>query len=94
EGTGEMNSSGVGFGGKFVDYKLKFGDLARMVYGKIPNVTDKLSVRSTSVLVRIMDPSKDLNSYGLGNVDWKERIEGLKLKHDKNMMQMANKYGG
>lgn len=41
-----------------------------------------------------MDPSKDLNSYGLGNVDWKERVEGWKLKQDKNMMQMANKYGG
>lgn len=25
-----------------------------------------------------MDPSKDLNSYGLGNVDWKERVEGWK----------------
>ncbi|KAL0330621.1 UNVERIFIED_CONTAM: Cellulose synthase A catalytic subunit [UDP-forming] [Sesamum angustifolium] len=25
------------------------------------------------VPVRIVDPSKDLNSYGLGNVDWKER---------------------
>ncbi|GJT12033.1 cellulose synthase A catalytic subunit 1 [UDP-forming], partial [Tanacetum coccineum] len=46
------------------------------------------------VPVRIVDPSKDLNSYGLGDVDWKERVEGWKLKQDKNMMQMANKYGG
>ncbi|PWA83406.1 cellulose synthase [Artemisia annua] len=46
------------------------------------------------VPVRIVDPSKDLNSYGLGNVDWKERVEGWKLKQDKNIMQMANKYGG
>ena len=39
-----------------------------------------------SVPVRIVDPSKDLNSYGLGNVDWKERVEGWKLKQDKNVM--------
>ncbi|MCL7046385.1 hypothetical protein MKW94_000972 [Papaver nudicaule] len=43
------------------------------------------------VQVRIVDPSKDLNSYGLGNVDWKERVEGWKLKQEKNM-QMTNKY--
>jgi len=45
-----------------------------------------------TVHVRIVDPSKDLNSYGLGNVDWKERVEGWKLKQDKNMMQMTNRY--
>lgn len=39
-----------------------------------------------------MDPSKDLNSYGLGNVDWKERVEGWKLKQEKNMMQMTSRY--
>lgn len=39
-----------------------------------------------------MDPSKDLNSYGLGNVDWKERVEGWKIKQEKNMMHMANRY--
>ncbi|KAM7493032.1 hypothetical protein LguiB_027641 [Lonicera macranthoides] len=44
------------------------------------------------VPVRIVDPSKDLNSYGLGNVDWKERVEGWKIKQDKNMMQMTNRY--
>ncbi|KAM7256330.1 hypothetical protein ACFE04_012071 [Oxalis oulophora] len=42
------------------------------------------------VPVRIVDPSRDLGSYGLGNVDWKERVEGWKLKQDKNMMQMTN----
>lgn len=46
------------------------------------------------VPVRIVDPSKDLNSYGLGNVDWKERVEGWKIKQEKNMMQMTNRYGG
>ncbi|PKI77680.1 hypothetical protein CRG98_001910, partial [Punica granatum] len=44
------------------------------------------------VPVRIVDPSKDLNSYGLGNVDWKERVEGWKLKQDKNIMHMVNRY--
>ena len=42
--------------------------------------------------MRIVDPSKDLNSYGLGNVDWKERVEGWKLKQDKNMTQMTSRY--
>lgn len=46
------------------------------------------------VPVRIVDPSKDLNAYGLGNVDWKERVEGWKLKQEKNIMQMNNRYGG
>ncbi|XP_020213695.1 cellulose synthase A catalytic subunit 1 [UDP-forming] [Cajanus cajan] len=44
------------------------------------------------VPVRIVDPSKDLNSYGLGNVDWKERVEGWKLKQEKNMVQMTGRY--
>ncbi|XP_019085136.1 PREDICTED: probable cellulose synthase A catalytic subunit 10 [UDP-forming] [Camelina sativa] len=44
------------------------------------------------VPVRILHPSKDLNSYGLGNVDWKERIEGWKMKQEKNMLQMTGKY--
>ncbi|KAF2303860.1 hypothetical protein GH714_023914 [Hevea brasiliensis] len=44
------------------------------------------------VPVRIVDPTKDLHTYGLGNVDWKERVEGWKLKQEKNMMQMTNRY--
>ncbi|KAI3958218.1 hypothetical protein MKW92_030144 [Papaver armeniacum] len=47
---------------------------------------------SRPVPVRIVDPSKDLNSYGLGNVDWKERVEGWKLKQEKSMTQMTNRY--
>uniref|UniRef100_A0A251VTU7 Cellulose synthase n=1 Tax=Helianthus annuus TaxID=4232 RepID=A0A251VTU7_HELAN len=43
------------------------------------------------VPVRIV---KDLNSYGLGNVDWKERVEGWKLKQEKNINQMTNRYSG
>lgn len=45
-----------------------------------------------AVPVRIVDPSKDLNSYGLGSVDWKERVEGWKLKQEKNIMHMPNRY--
>nr|APU87550.1 CesA1 [Plantago cunninghamii] len=45
------------------------------------------------VPVRIVDPSKDLNSYGLGNVDWKERVEGWKLKQDKGMGMPPSRYG-
>ncbi|KAL9233881.1 hypothetical protein vseg_008817 [Gypsophila vaccaria] len=43
------------------------------------------------VPVRIVDPSKDLNSYGLGSVDWKERVESWKLRQEKNM-HTANRY--
>ena len=42
--------------------------------------------------MRIVDPSKDLNSYGLGSVDWKERVESWKLKQEKNITHMANRY--
>lgn len=53
---------------------------------------DHVFYKMITVPVRIVDPSKDLNSYGLGSVDWKERVEGWKLKQEKNMMQMTNKY--
>ena len=45
-----------------------------------------------TVPVRIVDPSKDLNSYGLGSVDWKERVESWKLKQEKNMPHLATRY--
>ena len=44
-----------------------------------------------SVPVRIVDPSKDLNSYGVGSVDWKERVESWRVKQEKNMIQV-NRY--
>ncbi|OAY82951.1 putative cellulose synthase A catalytic subunit 1 (UDP-forming) [Ananas comosus] len=74
----------------------------QQISGEIPGASpDRHSIRSPSsgyidpsmpVPVRIVDPSKDLNSYGLNSVDWKERVEGWKLKQDKNMMQMTHKY--
>jgi hypothetical protein len=45
-----------------------------------------------SVPVRIVDPSKDLNSYGVGSVDWKERVESWRVKQEKNIIQVTHKY--
>jgi hypothetical protein len=45
-----------------------------------------------SVPVRIVDPTKDLNSYGLNTVDWKEIVESWRVKRDKSMLQVTNKY--
>uniref|UniRef100_A0A6N2L0N6 Cellulose synthase n=1 Tax=Salix viminalis TaxID=40686 RepID=A0A6N2L0N6_SALVM len=44
------------------------------------------------VPVRIVDPSKDLNSYGLGNVDWKGRIDRWKLNQENIVMHLTNRY--
>ncbi|KAJ6697869.1 CELLULOSE SYNTHASE [Salix purpurea] len=44
------------------------------------------------VPVRIVDPSKDLNSYGLGNVDWKGRIDRWKLNQENIVMHSTNRY--
>eukprot|EP01018_Ginkgo_biloba_P008392 Gb_25795 [translate_table: standard] len=42
------------------------------------------------VQVRVVDPAKDLNSYGFGNIAWKERLESWKMKQEKNTLQVAN----
>nr|AMQ81243.1 cellulose synthase catalytic subunit 3 [Miscanthus x giganteus] len=70
--------------------------------GDIPDASpDRHSIRSPTpsyvdpsipVPVRIVDPSKDLNSYGVGSVDWKERVESWKVRQDKNMIQVTHKY--
>ncbi|KAL6848097.1 hypothetical protein ACP4OV_022225 [Aristida adscensionis] len=70
--------------------------------GDIPDASpDRHSIRSPTpsyvdpsipVPVRIVDPSKDLNAYGVGSVDWKERVESWRVKQDKNMIQVTNKY--
>ncbi|KAE8769296.1 putative cellulose synthase catalytic subunit [Hordeum vulgare] len=74
----------------------------QQISGEIPDASpDRHSIRSPTssyvdpsvpVPVRIVDPSKDLNSYGLNSVDWKERVESWRVKQDKNMMQVTNKY--
>ncbi|XVE98591.1 hypothetical protein REPUB_Repub03eG0119300 [Reevesia pubescens] len=52
----------------------------------------KTRYKRHKVPVRIVDPTKDLNSYGLWNVDWKERVESWKLRQEKNVMQMTSRY--
>nr|AAY43217.1 cellulose synthase BoCesA1 [Bambusa oldhamii] len=74
----------------------------QQISGEMPDASpDRHSIRSQTssyvdpsvpVPVRIVDPSKDLNSYGLNSVDWKERVESWRVKQDKNMMQVTNKY--
>uniref|UniRef100_A0A0D9ZUU0 Cellulose synthase n=1 Tax=Oryza glumipatula TaxID=40148 RepID=A0A0D9ZUU0_9ORYZ len=74
----------------------------QQVSGEIPDASpDRHSIRSGTssyvdpsvpVPVRIVDPSKDLNSYGINSVDWQERVASWRNKQDKNMMQVANKY--
>jgi len=70
--------------------------------GDIPDASpDRHSIRSPTpsyvdpsipVPVRIVDPSKDLNSYGVGSVDWKERVESWRVKQEKNLIQVTHKY--
>ncbi|KAH9319633.1 hypothetical protein KI387_021402, partial [Taxus chinensis] len=43
-----------------------------------------------NVQVRVEDPDKDLDSYRVGNVLWKDRIDGWKMKNDKNVLQVTN----
>nr|AFG25776.1 cellulose synthase 2 [Bambusa emeiensis] len=74
----------------------------QQISGDIPDASpDRHSIRSPTssyvdpsipVPVRIVDPSKDLNSYGLGSVDWKERVESWRVKQEKNMVHVTNKY--
>ncbi|KAK3160490.1 hypothetical protein QOZ80_1BG0060150 [Eleusine coracana subsp. coracana] len=72
------------------------------ISGDIPDASpDRHSIRSPTpsyvdpsvpVPVRIVDPSKDLNSYGVGSVDWKERVESWRVKQEKNMIQVHHRY--
>ncbi|THU45663.1 hypothetical protein C4D60_Mb02t20360 [Musa balbisiana] len=83
-------------------HRIPYLTSGQQVSGEVPDATpDRHSIRSPSsgyvdpslpVPVRIVDPSKDLNSYGLGSVDWKERVEGWKLKQDKTIIHVTNKY--
>lgn len=40
--------------------------------------------------VRVVDPTKEFGSQGFGNVAWKERVDGWKMKQDKNVVHMSN----
>ncbi|KAJ6310116.1 hypothetical protein OIU76_014949 [Salix suchowensis] len=39
--------------------------------------------------VRVVDPVREFGSPGLGNVAWKERVDGWKMKQDKNAVPMS-----
>lgn len=36
-----------------------------------------------------MDPVREFGSTGLGNLAWKERVDGWKMKQDKNVVPMT-----
>ncbi|XP_024521229.1 probable cellulose synthase A catalytic subunit 5 [UDP-forming] isoform X1 [Selaginella moellendorffii] len=51
----------------------------------LPYIDPNLQVQPRSM----MDPDKDLASYGYGSVAWKERLESWKLKQQKMQMMMT-----
>ena len=49
------------------------------------NVSIGLSAANT----RVVDPTRDSGSLGFGNVAWRERIDGWKMKPEKNTAPMS-----
>ncbi|XP_039046297.1 cellulose synthase A catalytic subunit 3 [UDP-forming]-like [Hibiscus syriacus] len=48
--------------------------------------------------IRVVDPVREFGSPGMGNVAWKERVDGWKMKQEKNVVptstgQVASKRG-
>lgn len=39
--------------------------------------------------LRVVDPVREFGSPGIGNVAWKERVDGWKMKQDKNTIAMS-----
>lgn len=39
--------------------------------------------------IRVVDPVREFGSPGLGNVAWKERVDGWKMKQEKNVVPMT-----
>lgn len=39
-----------------------------------------------------MDPVREFGSAGLGNVAWKERVDGWKMKQEKNVVPMTTSH--
>lgn len=42
--------------------------------------------------IRVVDPVREFGSPGLGNVAWKERVDGWKMKQDKNVVPMPTSH--
>nr|GMD65278.1 cellulose synthase A catalytic subunit 3 [UDP-forming] [Ipomoea batatas] len=41
---------------------------------------------------RVVDPVREFGSLGLGNVAWKERVDGWKMKQEKNVIPMTTSH--
>ncbi|TQE04957.1 hypothetical protein C1H46_009428 [Malus baccata] len=39
--------------------------------------------------IRVVDPVREFGSPGIGNVAWKERVDGWKIKQEKNVIPMS-----
>ncbi|PQP98829.1 Cellulose synthase [Prunus yedoensis var. nudiflora] len=39
--------------------------------------------------IRVVDPVREFGSPGIGNVAWKERVDGWKMKQEKNVIPMS-----
>ncbi|OMO69773.1 Cellulose synthase [Corchorus capsularis] len=55
---------------------------------------ERLSMASPGVAggkanIRVVDPVREFGSPGLGNVAWKERVDGWKMKQEKNVVPMS-----
>ncbi|MBA0583358.1 hypothetical protein Gorai_014218, partial [Gossypium raimondii] len=55
---------------------------------------ERLSMASPRVAggkssIRVVDPVREFGSSGLGNVAWKERVDGWKMKQEKNTVPMS-----
>ncbi|GFY90468.1 cellulose synthase family protein [Actinidia rufa] len=42
--------------------------------------------------IRVVDPVREFGSQGLGNVAWKERVDGWKMKQEKNVAPMTTSH--
>ncbi|KAG9133853.1 hypothetical protein Leryth_017938 [Lithospermum erythrorhizon] len=45
-----------------------------------------------SANIRVVDPVREFGSQGLGNVAWKERVDGWRMKQGKNAVPMTNSH--
>ena len=42
--------------------------------------------------IRVVDPVREFGSQGLGNVAWKERVDGWKMKQEKIVAPMTTSH--
>ena len=42
--------------------------------------------------IRVVDPVREFGTAGLGNVAWKERVDGWKMKQDKNSVRLTTSH--